>query len=764
VKNNDLNAAVSAVFDGEDISKEEQASQWDESAWGAGKEGGTNDQLLHPLGSSAAATRPNSPAPSVGNRANLHPTSKQEEDDDLAKAMAMSTGDLRGSFQQETGRVGADGQQTTFGPANRDHYDQSNWAMVQTGVQNTSEIVPDTNMRQRPNAPGEPRLLKHLPNGDYTPNLLTICHAINGARHALLMPEHMQDNYGENAEWWHGESIYLPRIVNIEDGSLAQPAVDQHDELIAEVQRLMAFLSASDRSYASIGALTKTAVLKSGSPLFSTPSGTSLEYFLQNWTAAASAKSSDPAAYTGLFSSKIGTNVTEGNRIPDASMIDLPVNRIDLPVNITQDGRSDLAEQLDELLWNNTPSDTDVPNENYIERPADVLVMRAHQENPTASPQLRLEVPAEFYIDKYLAENVVATRATRKQMVDGRKRISKIEQVEMKLKTWKHPKKNEKLETATLLKHTHGHFSGQNKIDVANADKTSYALEKTQTNPPHYDEIAQKLERVIISINSKLETLAEEKEKTRRMIADMSKAPPAGLRPEDLQYRYTLRGVATKPQITYVLRPAAGDKDNELLDDDTTPDHMQWWRMEYDVNGPGATVTKTKSADYDVIRAVELEHSSALLVYANDRVNSAVTEDSLPEPLRDFIARDNRDFAMELQTEINEPPAYNMTDIPRESVERTSLDSTRVEGGGSDLGEASPPGYEDDAFMDHSAFGLGHPIKAGYHVGNSQEDDAPVQEIRLDPPLEEEMEMEMVEKPRGPRALGNSDTLMKDAR
>ena len=758
MKRNDIEAAAGAFYGGEDISKEEAATTWDETPFQVGRDGEMNNDpnqhLLRPLAASAAATRPNSPAPS--NRSNIQPSTKQEEEDDLARVLAMSQADIGGAYQQESGVVGPNGQ--VFGPANRDYYEKSQWAMVPIGVSDTSEIVPDVDVEQRVHVSGEPRLLKHLPSGDYTPNLLTICNAIEGAREALLMREHAQVSYGQDAEWWRGHSISMPKIVNLEDGSAAGPESDEQDELLAEVQRLMAFLGTSDRSYASIGALTQTKMIKDSSPA-TTRSRTLLELFLQSWAVAASSKSRYPDYVTGMFSTTVGTNAAEGMDTPDMSLIDIQVA-------IGEGAKGDIFELLDGLLWD-TDADNSAMPDNYIERPADVLVMRVYQANTTFGPQLRVEVPAEFYVDKYLKDNIEATRATRLEMAKGKKRIAKIEEIEKKLKSWKHPKKNEQLDAGLLLKHTLGHFSGQNRIDAAKADKTNNAavVDEVDGDPPHYQAIADKLESIIASIDNKLQVLSEEKEKTRKVIADMSKAPPRGLRPEELKHRYTLRGVATKPNITYVLCPIDANAVDDMIDDDTTPRGMRWWRMEYEVNasGSGAKVTKTKAADYDVLRAVELEHSSALLVYASDAANNPPLEDgALPRPLQEFVHRDNELFAAELYAEKNKPPAYDLTDVPRESIERNSMDSTRVEGGSPVFEADSPPEYGHDAFMGHPGFGLGPDIKQGYR---QDEDDEPVHEIKLDEPEDEGMGTEMMEKVHGPLIPGlaaSSDTLMGD--
>ena len=455
---------------------------------------------------------------------------------------------------------------------------------------------------------------------------------------------------------------------------------------------------------------------------------------------------------------------------------------IDMQVAIVDGAKGDLFELLDGLLWDTDPENSSM-SDNYIERPAEVLVMCVYQTNPTAMPQLRVEVPAEFYVDKYLKENVEATRAVRMEMAKSRRRIGKIEEIERKLKTWRNPVKNEQMDASLLLKHTYGHFSGQNRIDAAKADKTNNAAaaDGSEADPPHYQDIAQKLEKIIASIDTKLRVLAQEKEKTRKTISDMSKAPPPGLQPDELKHRYILRGVATKPHITYVLYPTESDEDEEMSDDDNTPVGMRWWRMEYEVNasGSGARVTKTRTADYDVLRAVELEHSSALLVYASDGANSpSLEERPLPRALQEFVDRDDELFAAELQAERSKPPAYDLTDVPRESIEieRGSMDSTRVEGGpGSDFGDhgydhahydggaPSPPEYGADAFMGHPGFGLGPDIKQGYR---QEDEDVPVHEIKLDESEDEGMGTEMVEKVHEPlgqgRSEASSDTLMGD--
>ncbi|KAK5134843.1 hypothetical protein LTR08_006075 [Meristemomyces frigidus] len=762
-KHNNTEAALNAFFDQEDISKTETASQWDESAFTADRDG-----ELQALGANTAPpTRP--PTPS---RSTLHPTSKDQEDDDLAAALAMSQQDL--SFQPEGGVIHGDGTETvTFGPAKKEHYDRDQWALVPRAI-TSGEVVPEANVRDRRNALGDPRVVRHLPDGDYLANFLTICHAIAGAREAMLMRQAVRASYGQDAEWWRGHAVAMPRIVHTESGALVEPDADTHDELLAEVQRVMAVLDASERSYVSPGALAQTEAIREKSPA-GTRSGTLLELFMQEWIGAAAAKL---GASRGEVASLFATRKATGGEAVDEYLV------VDLTTDVPEGEKADLSELTDAMFWN---QGTDA----YIESPAEVLVMRLRQTRSDAKV-LGVEAPAEFYLDKYLKDNMPATMRVRSEIGKGKARIKKIGEIEKRLSTWKHPKKNEVIDAKVLLKHTLGHFSGQNRADVADRDGANGVLATDGTadeeQPANYPDITAKLNKVIASIDTKLTVLAGEKEKTRKAISEMSRHPLPELEGE-LTHHYTLRGVATKPNITYILRVKDDEDDDEddeeMLTaqnrDDMTPEGMQWWRIEYDVNASGtaARVEKQKTPDYDVLRAIELEHKEALLIYASDAVNDiSVHNAALPPALREFVERDNALFRAELRqaddyTQQQQPPAYDfeaagigaqaaVADIPRPSIEprSSSMDSTRAEsgdgvaGGGLYDGEgARPPGY--GGGQGPPDWGLGQELKAGHyeHAGDLGEvEEAPVHEIKLDGrgdgegDGEGEMEMEMVEK------------------
>ena len=143
---------------------------------------------------------------------------------------------------------------------------------------------------------------------------------------------------------------------------------------------------------------------------------------------------------------------------------------------------------------------------------------------------------------------------------------------------------------------------------------------------------------LITNIDTKLKLLEVEKEKTRKAIADTSRNHPGFTGGHDAKYR--LRGVATKPNVTYVLLPKEDDTDdlnmidvNAEDDEDDTPEGAQWWRIEYVVHGTGAHIEKNKSPQYDVLRCIKQQdrrgetHEPVYSILSTTRVTEGVRED-----------------------------------------------------------------------------------------------------------------------------------------
>lgn len=183
--------------------------------------------------------------------------------------------------------------------------------------------------------------------------------------------------------------------------------------------------------------------------------------------------------------------------------------------------------------------------------------------------------------------------------------------------------------------------------------------------------------------------------------------------------------MSTKSNVTYVLRPAGeqgqGREDaDEMFPDSERPQGMQWWRIAYDVNANGASISRTLTDEEEVIRAVELEHSQALLVYASDRAINFQPDPRLPEALEEFIRRDDELFAADLA----QPSYYSRGYSPEREIEepqpRTSLDSTTV-----NFDDDQPPAYADD--VPFSLDDDKQPL-----LGGDEDLSPPAHEIRLD--------------------------------
>src|SRR5437016_1780096 len=163
---------------------------------------------------------------------------EDREKAEIQRAMEMSLGEA----PQESGVT-----DRHFGRATRSHYYSSTWADTTVGA-STHEIYLDPEPVDRKRNPGEPVFLKPSPSGHTLASWLTISHSIPLARAALLCPQYLLPNYGHDDEWWNGTPAKVPRIVHAEDG---MNMTSGRNELLFETQRLMAFLSKTNRAYGS---------------------------------------------------------------------------------------------------------------------------------------------------------------------------------------------------------------------------------------------------------------------------------------------------------------------------------------------------------------------------------------------------------------------------------------------------------------------------------------------------------------------------------
>jgi hypothetical protein len=151
---------------------------------------------------------------------------------------------------QESGVVGGSGAlQPYFGPARSEHNDTASWAMVTTSK--SVEYIPDASIFHQSRDPYIPAFIKPLPNTYFLPALLTIFHTIPLYRNVLLASQVSIGDYWLGEDWWKGGGTATARTVDTTSG--AGPSYEL--DLLYEVQRLMAFLDMTTRSYASLDSL-----------------------------------------------------------------------------------------------------------------------------------------------------------------------------------------------------------------------------------------------------------------------------------------------------------------------------------------------------------------------------------------------------------------------------------------------------------------------------------------------------------------------------
>jgi hypothetical protein len=387
---------------------------------------------------------------------------------------------------------------TNFKPATENHYDPSKWSMTTlAGIeyQQTSEIIPDLEPHERKNEDGEPRFLKQLPSGDYLPSLLTIAHSIPMARKALLSPQKTYSSYGSDSEWWKGHGIRLPKIVSTVSGAPLEPATTNQDEILAEMQRLMALLDESLRSYGSAETLVRLA---------GTDGGCTLDKVLQMWEKSYLDAMEEYPNFDKffVFHSLMGTTNPEGMDTKD--LFSLP-----LFVNAGPDASSiDLAAIMDDALWDTEGDDPALYN-NYIDYCAQVLPIRLTQ-NDSSKETLNVVIPAYFYVDKYLKENADLTKDVRKQMAQTKKKIEKIQIAQFTLNNYQHSQKGN-LNTIQLMKHAQNYFSGETRKTLLEEREGAGAGGDTDIPLPleHHSKIAEQLEAVCEAVEFKLKGICK---------------------------------------------------------------------------------------------------------------------------------------------------------------------------------------------------------------------------------------------------------------
>lgn len=356
----------------------------------------------------------------------------------MQRALALSVADHDWPAQ-ETGVTGT--RVTEFGPATRTQYEAGQWDLVPAS--NTASIPASAERKREPGAPG---FLTCTGNGKLGA-LLTIYHEIPLSRELFLDRLERPATYGFDAEWWQGKAIDSP-VYGDDDSETASDA----KKFTHELQRLMAFLDASDRAYASADALAQNRLVAREQA--STVRGKDQEAtFLSIWRTIYESRE---AMVEKLFS----VGCTDDRYDAEAfAMLDL-----NFPNKFSE--HRTLYDVADDLLWPRGTGDSS--SSAYLSRVGDIIVFRLEgDENSKA-----LEISPTWYPDRYTKENGQAAQEMRKQKGQIEQKLRQVYESQAKLSRindYRTPLGQ--IEVAALLK-----TAGRHELDETEAREGSQLI------------------------------------------------------------------------------------------------------------------------------------------------------------------------------------------------------------------------------------------------------------------------------------------------
>lgn len=311
-----------------------------------------------------------------------------------------------------------------FGPASRENYDNDQWAMVR--VNKEASDPPPSARRRDPEAPVFLACRQQGIQRHRLGPLLMINHDIPAARNFFLslgsLHPPQSGSYGNNKAWWKGDPIFATESELADDAAAAWPTNGQNVKLVDELQRLMAVLDATERSYG-------TADLLCESPLMKNIWGDHVVRLYQSLYS----KTEPPLNFTAWNLLQLESDV-EGPTTTEVGILEFNVP------NELSEVLESLYNLWDAVLWLNQETELSAfPEEEsvrlgYVERPAEVLTLRIKLEDH------RIEIPETFYIDRYLEANLETARTMKKNMYRVWEALKRAKVAEKRITKWHDPK------------------------------------------------------------------------------------------------------------------------------------------------------------------------------------------------------------------------------------------------------------------------------------------------------------------------------------
>jgi hypothetical protein len=334
---------------------------------------------------------------------------------------------------QESGVVdGSGASRPFFGPATEQYYDNAAWAMVPATKSN--EYIPDANFFQQGRESDEPPFIKPTPNQYYLPALLTILHTVPLFRNAFLAPQVSLENYWLGEDWWKGTGSAVARTVDSASGAGSSYELD----LLYEMQRLMAFLDKTDRSYVSLNSLFQLDAWRESRIFrddFSDNDDDVLK-LLRRWTLAYQRHVPDARVDGNLRST-----INVGGETQNSFLLDAPVVHKENITNLH------LYDVLDDSFFASQTQHA------HIMDISNVLILRLDASK--SGTNLDCMIPAVLYADRYMEANrgVVETMFSEREKHDEQLRNIALEVERVKFhKPRKNSSYTKPMDTLTMLK------------------------------------------------------------------------------------------------------------------------------------------------------------------------------------------------------------------------------------------------------------------------------------------------------------------------
>jgi hypothetical protein len=587
----------------------------------------------------------------------------------MQEAIALSMGQPPPG--QQTGVTGK-GQQS--GIAQGDYRNTEHWAMTvsKASAREVAENPPPAYRQRRQGEPAFLRASDGFGSQDLAA-LLTIYHSIPLAREALLFPSYQHSNYGYDEQWWTGKCIEVSKTDSLDDGEAAR----NHDDLVVETQRLMAFLDGTHRAYASIDALAELRA-------YPKEAESEVTWYLQGWRDSVCFRNPDDHL-TQVFTSR-------GVRNDPTGVIDR--HFCSLEPEVDPDASQTFTDVLDKIIWSDQRLDVPV-NDIYIDSVADILTLRL-SDPKRKQGNLGVEIPAVWYADRYMAHFRAASREMRIRRQNLLKGLWNLERSRSQILRCTPSNRQGLLDVRKVLSEAAARTPVAVKSQVRQ-DITDTGLPRT----PSADEVNQcvkAMQNILASIDAKL--MAWENERNQLLVevratADELTRPVEGSSLSPV-HKYTLRGISTRQNVTYIQQPVS-EEDIGTSAESSVTDQCQWWRISasgkdtkldppaargtcskpsqsketssHDPRGPypqwasagsqnneldslsqGNFITYQvrKACEEEVLRSAREEDDPITLVYASDKAVS-FQGTNLSEPLRAFVKADNDNFDKELR-------------------------------------------------------------------------------------------------------------------